>query len=160
MYTNNTGINLKLIVLIFAFIAAKQQVSAQSDTAQHVNLSGKNSIDQQKKPYVILISSDGFRYDYAKKYDAGHLLKLSKKGVRAASMIPSYPSLTFPNHYTIVTGLYPSHHGLVNNSFYDAAKDKRYSMSDNNAVRDGSWYGGTPLWVLAEQQQMLTASMF
>ncbi|RYY19704.1 MAG: alkaline phosphatase family protein, partial [Sphingobacteriaceae bacterium] len=157
MQINKSGFFILLLLVIATF---RQQASAQLDTAQHVILSRKNSIGQQKKPYVILISSDGFRYDYAEKYQAAHLLKLSKKGVRAASMIPSFPSLTFPNHYTIVTGLYPSHHGLVNNSFYDAAKDKRYSMSDSTAVRDSSWYGGTPLWVLAEQQQMLTASMF
>lgn len=75
-------------------------------------------------------------------------------------MIPSYPTLTFPNHYSIVTGLYPSHHGLVNNYFYDPARKEYYSMRGAETVKDGSWYGGTPLWVLAEKQQMLTASFY
>lgn len=133
---------------------------AQSDTAQHVAPGRKNSPEQQQKPYVILISADGFRYDYAAKYHAENLLRLSAQGVRAASMQPSFPSVTFPNHYTLATGLYPSHHGLVGNSFYDPAKNDTYSMSAKDKVRDSSWYGGTPLWVLAEQQHMVAASLF
>jgi predicted AlkP superfamily pyrophosphatase or phosphodiesterase len=119
-----------------------------------------NSAEQQQKPYVIMISADGFRYDYAEKHGARTLLTLSAEGVRAASMIPSYPSLTFPNHYTLATGLYPSHHGLANNYFYAPRLKQFYSMKNVATVTDGSWYGGTPLWVLAEQQQMLTASFF
>jgi predicted AlkP superfamily pyrophosphatase or phosphodiesterase len=107
-----------------------------------------------------LISADGFRYDYAKKYHANTLLELSSQGVSAASMITSFPSLTFPNHYTIVTGLYPAHHGIVDNSFYDRNRKEFYSMANHKAVGDGTWYGGVPLWVLAEQQQMLTASFY
>ncbi len=133
---------------------------AQSDTTQHIVSGRKNSAAQQKKPYVILISADGFRYDYAEKYHAENLLHMSAQGVRAVAMLPSFPSVTFPNHYTLVTGLYPSHHGLVGNSFYDPAKNASYSMSDKAKVRDSSWYGGTPLWVLAEQQHMLAASLF
>jgi predicted AlkP superfamily pyrophosphatase or phosphodiesterase len=149
--------------LMFVLLALSNLVGAQQtpvDTTQRVNKQNKNSIAQQKKPYVILISADGFRYDYAEKYKATHLLELSKNGVQAASMIPSYPSVTFPNHYTIATGLYPSHHGLVNNTFYDKVKKDKYSMGAKDKVRDGSWYGGTPLWVLAEQQQLLAANMF
>ena len=87
-------------------------------------------------------------------------LRLSKQGVAASSMIASFPSLTFPNHYTIVTGLYPAHHGLVNNNFYDENKKASYSLGNKKAVADSSWYGGTPLWVLAEKQNMLSASFF
>lgn len=119
-----------------------------------------NSPQQQDKPYVILISADGFRYDYAEKFNAENLLALSKKGVRASSMLPSFPSKTFPNHYSLVTGLYPSHHGLVDNRFYDPQRQAFYSPANRSTVEDGSWYGGVPLWVLAEQQHMLTASYF
>src|SRR5215212_4924383 len=65
------------------------------------------------KPTVILISLDGFRYDYLEKYNPPTLNKLAKEGVRAKWMMPSFPTKTFPNHYTIVTGLYPAHHGIV-----------------------------------------------
>jgi predicted AlkP superfamily pyrophosphatase or phosphodiesterase len=132
---------------------------SQSDTVQKITPGRFNSAEQQQKPYVIMISSDGFRFDYAEKYHAKNLLRLSAHGISAASMIPSYPSLTFPNHYTLVTGLYPSHHGLANNYFYDWGRKLSYSMH-GATVTDGSWYGGTPLWVLAEQQHMLTASYF
>lgn len=133
---------------------------AQVDKTQHVVPGRSNSAQQQKKPYVILISADGFRYDLADKYQAKHLQQLRSNGVAAKSMIPSYPSLTFPNHYTIVTGLYPAHHGLVDNTFYDKKRDETYRLGNRKAVEDSSWYGGTPLWVLAEQQQMVTASFY
>ncbi|MBS1622284.1 MAG: alkaline phosphatase family protein [Bacteroidetes bacterium] len=130
------------------------------DTTQKIIPGRTNSPEQQQKPYVILISIDGFRYDYAEKYGAENILKFGNGGVRAESMIPSYPSLTFPNHYTLVTGLYPSHHGLVNNYFYDRNRKQFYSMRNPKTVKDGTWYGGTPLWVLAEQQKMLTAIFY
>lgn len=134
-------------------------LSAQ-DTTQQIIPNRFNSAAQQEKPYVILISADGFRNDFAEKYQAKNLLRLSNEGVCAASMQPSFPSLTFPNHYTIATGMYPAHHGLVNNSFYDENKKASYSMGRRDAVQDSSWYGGTPLWVLAEEQQMISASFY
>jgi alkaline phosphatase D len=122
---------------------------------------GPNSVTAQKQHYVVLVSLDGFRWDYAKREGATHLLALGKQGVWAPDgMLPSYPSLTFPNHFTIVTGLYPEHHGLVANSFYDASRKARYAISDPQAVTDGSWYSGTPLWSLAESQGMRTACLF
>lgn len=122
---------------------------------------GPNAPQQMAKPYVILVSLDGFRYDYAKKYHAEHLLALGAEGASAPEgMLPAYPSITFPNHYTIVTGLYPEHHGIVANSFYDPARKEVYSYHDDKTVSDGTWYGGTPLWVLAEQQGMRSASFF
>lgn len=122
---------------------------------------GANSAAAQKAHYVVLVSLDGFRWDYAKKDGATHLLALGKQGVWAPEgMMPSYPSLTFPNHFTIVTGLYPEHHGLVANSFYDEAKQARYGISNAKAVTDGSWYSGVPLWSLAESQGMRTACLF
>jgi alkaline phosphatase D len=117
-----------------------------------------NSAWAQRQHYVVLVSLDGFRWDYARRDRAEHLLALGRHGVWAPEgMLPSYPSLTFPNHFTIVTGLYPEHHGLVANSFYDPARNARYSMSDPKAVTDGSWYSGAPLWSLAESQGMHAA---
>src|ERR1017187_8782420 len=79
----------------------------------------ENAPSQVDKPYVLLISLDGFRYDYAQRYHAANLLEFGKKGVAAKALIPSFPTSTFPNHYTIATGLYPAHHGIVENSFWD-----------------------------------------
>jgi predicted AlkP superfamily pyrophosphatase or phosphodiesterase len=135
------------------------QIYAQ-DTTQHRVEGRVNAPDQLSKPYVILISADGFRSDFADKYDAQNLKSMRALGVSAPSMIPSYPTLTFPNHYTLVTGLYPAHHGLVNNRFYDPTTRKEYSMGNKKMVSEGKWYGGTPLWVLAEKQGMLAASNF
>jgi predicted AlkP superfamily pyrophosphatase or phosphodiesterase len=144
-----------LIILFFPL-----WLVAQVDVTQHIVPDRSNSKQQEQKPYVILISADGFRYDLADRYQAKHLQQLRSSGVAAKAMIPSYPSLTFPNHYTLVTGLYPSHHGLVDNSFYDKKRNESYRLGNRKAVEDSSWYGGTPLWVLAEQQQMVTASFY
>ena len=120
-----------------------------------------NSAAAQKAHYVVLVSLDGFRWDYAKRDGAVNLLALGKKGVWAPEgMMPSYPSLTFPNHFTIVTGLYPEHHGLVANSFYDETKHARFAIGDVKAVQDGTWYSGAPLWSLAESQGMHAACLF
>ncbi|OKS85577.1 hypothetical protein RG47T_1023 [Mucilaginibacter polytrichastri] len=132
---------------------------SQVDTAQKVDAATRNSAVQQQKPYVIMISIDGFRYDYAEKHHAVHLKQLGAGGVHAESMIPSYPSLTFPNHYSLVTGLYPAHHGLVQNYFYDRNFKSLYSYKSKTAT-EGKWYGGTPIWLLAERQKMLSASFY
>lgn len=135
------------------------QLFAQTVITQQVVKGRYNGSRQQQKPYVILISADGFRYDYAQKYHAAHLLSLSSSGISAASLIPSFPSITFPNHYTLVTGLYPAHHGLVGNTFFDAKLNRKYQYKGLE-VRKGEWYGGIPLWVLAEQQHLLSASFY
>jgi predicted AlkP superfamily pyrophosphatase or phosphodiesterase len=152
---------MRFPILIFALLFCSA-VSAQAvtDSTQLVIPGRANSPRQEKKPYVIFISADGFRYDLAEKYHATNLLALRSKGVAASSMTPSFPSVTFPNHYSLATGLYPAHHGLVDNTFYDPKKGKGYRISDRKAVTDSSWYGGTPIWVLAEQQKMLSASFF
>ena len=105
--------------IAFLLFAACSFVAFAQDTTQHIIPGRTNSATQQEKPYVIMISADGFRYDYAEKYKAEHLLALANEGVKAESMIPCFPSVTFPNHYSMVTGLYPSHQGLVQNKFYD-----------------------------------------
>lgn len=112
------------------------------------------------RPYVVMVSIDGFRYDYAKKYGAKNIEAIANQGVQAASLIPCFPSSTFPNHYSIVTGMYPSSHGLVSNTFYRPSDMKKYRISDREVVSDGAFYGGKPIWVAAEQQGMRSASFF
>jgi len=110
---------------------------------------------------VILVSLDGFRYDYPAKYGAPHIQSMATEGASAPDgMLPSYPSLTFPNHLSLVTGLYPEHHGIVANSFYDPARDETYVYTQSKTNGDGTWYSGTPLWSLAEQQGMRSACLF
>ncbi|WP_394660754.1 ectonucleotide pyrophosphatase/phosphodiesterase [uncultured Chryseobacterium sp.] len=148
---------LSFLMLIFSLAVSAQKTSA--DTAQVVVPNRYNIVEAQGRPYVIMISTDGFRYDYAEKYHAENLLKYSNEGVQAKDMLPSYPSITFPNHWTLVTGLYPSHHGLIDNYFYDYKRKENYEASSRKTAEDGSWYGGTPLWALAEKQGMVSASM-
>ena len=143
-----------ILALIISFAGFSQ------DTTQQIIPGRQNDKSQQSKPYVILISADGFRADFTEKYNASFLKTIQQNGVRAKYMQPSFPSVTFPNHYTIVTGLYPSHHGIVDNSFIDKASGQLYSMGNKKMVAEGKWYGGTPLWVLAEQQKMIAASYF
>src|SRR5690606_2611345 len=80
----------------------------QADTVQRFEPGRANEVSQQDKPYLILISADGFRYDYADKFDSHNLKRLREQGVYASQMAPSFPSLTFPNHYSIVTGMRPA----------------------------------------------------
>ena len=149
-----------LLALICTLSCNALMAQATPDTSQIIVPGRSNGPDQRSKPYLIMISADGFRWDLADKFHAEHLLALRAGGVAAEKMIPSYPSVTFPNHYSLATGLFPSHHGIVNNTFFDPGKGKGYRISDRTAVRDSSWYGGTPIWVLAEQQQMVSASLF
>jgi predicted AlkP superfamily pyrophosphatase or phosphodiesterase len=145
-----------LILILTAATCAAQPTSSVIEVPNPPNTEA-----QQAKHYVVLVSLDGFRYDYAAKYGAKNLLAMARRGASAPDgMIPSYPSVTFPNHYTIVTGLYPDHHGIVANSFYDPSRKESYSYTNPKTTGDGSWYGGTPLWVLAEKQGMRAASFF
>jgi len=125
-------------------------------------LSACMSAFSQKKdvPYVILVSFDGFRYDYVAKYNLPNFSALIKSGSRAEALIPCFPSKTFPNHYSIVTGLYPGDHGLVDNSFYDPHRNEKFTMANKNCALDSYYYGGTPLWRLAQQQGLKSASYF
>ncbi len=166
MRVHSLGRRLRVFLLLAVGLAfASHIIAGQAPVLNpalpltHVD-NGPNSPWAQSQHYVILVSLDGFRWDYAKRDNATHLLAIARRGVSApAGMLPSYPSLTFPNHFTIVTGLYPEHTGLVANSFLDPARGARYSMIDSQAVTDGSWYSGVPLWSLAESQGMRTASL-
>ncbi len=110
------------------------------------------------RPYVVLVSLDGFRYDYAERYHAENLLAIGKAGAAAEGMIPSFPTVTFPNHISLVTGQYPEHHGIVGNSFWDPARKELYGM--NRSASESAFYTYKPIWVVAEEQKVKTASMF
>lgn len=112
------------------------------------------------EPTVILVSLDGFRWDYLDIYDAPTLEALVEDGVRAERLIPVFPSKTFPSHYSVVTGLYPGSHGIISNTIFDPEMDARFSLSNRDAIADARWWGGEPLWVTAEKQGQTAATYF
>lgn len=103
---------------------------------------------------LILISLDGFRWDYGEKYaaEAATLRTLRREGVAARGLIPVFPSNTFPNHYTLVTGLYPAQHGIINNEFFDSELGTYFRYYQPASVQNGRWWGGEPIWVTAIRQ--------
>ena len=112
------------------------------------------------KNYVLLVSLDGFRWDYSRLYNTPNINEIAREGVKADRLIPSFPTVTFPNHYTIATGLYPDHHGLIDNSFFATDLGLSYRMSDRTAVENPSFYGGEPIWITAQKQGAKAASFF
>ena len=115
---------------------------------------------QSGRPYVLLVSFDGFRAEYLDWYHTPNFDRLAQQGVKAESMKPVFITKTFPNHYSIATGMYADHHGLIANTFYDAEFDATYRIRDRSAVEDARWYGGEPIWCTAEKQGVKTASYF
>ncbi|HYM00074.1 MAG TPA: ectonucleotide pyrophosphatase/phosphodiesterase [Blastocatellia bacterium] len=110
------------------------------------------------KRTLILVSLDGFRWDYLNRGVTPNMGALASTGVKAQSMIPVFPSETFPNHYSIVTGVYPEKHGIVRNSMYDPEFEATFSMSKNAA--DSRWWGAEPIWVTVEKQGQNSATFF
>ncbi len=111
-------------------------------------------------PTVILVSIDGFRWDYFDRGVTPTLQRLADDGVRSEGLIPAFPTKTFPNHYTAVTGLYPSEHGIVGNTMYDPVFDARFTMGNRAEVQNARWWGGEPIWVTAEKQGQRAAAFF
>lgn len=111
--------------------------------------------DTASERYVVVLSMDGFRSDYPERAHTPTLDSLGQAGVKAAFR-PSYPSVTFPNHYSMATGLHPDHHGIISNSFYDAALDSVYTMRCD----DPRFFGGEPIWNTAERQGVRTAAFY
>jgi alkaline phosphatase D len=119
-----------------------------------------NSKTGSSDNYVILVSLDGFRWDYDRMYSTPNLDKIASGGVKADRLIPSFPVKTFPNHYSIATGLYPDHHGIINNSFYAPDLDLFYRMKDRSVVENPAFYGGEPVWVTAARSGIKSAAYY
>jgi predicted AlkP superfamily pyrophosphatase or phosphodiesterase len=115
----------------------------------------QNAITSAEKPIVILVSIDGLRADYIEKHKPANILNIIKQGIYTLAMIPSYPTLTFPNHYSIATGRYPGHHGIVSNKFYDSKRKEAYNAFEPKIANDSTWYEGEPLWNVAEKNGMI-----
>jgi predicted AlkP superfamily pyrophosphatase or phosphodiesterase len=114
----------------------------------------------QNRQTTVVLSLDGFRWDYAERTATPNLDLMATKGVVAEGLIPCFPSGTFANHYSMATGLHPDHHGIIMNSFYAPDLGKHYSIRLRHTVEDGAFYGGEPIWATAKRQGMVTATFF
>ena len=132
-----------LIILLFSFLISVLRAEVKTE-----------------RPYVLIISFDGFRWDYPDRGITPNINQMISEGVRALSFQPAFPSKTFPNHYSIVTGLYPQNHGLVNNRFVNPNNGARYKVGDTLSVRDDRWYQGETLWATASREGVKSASFF
>lgn len=115
---------------------------------------------RSQQPYLIVLSLDGFRWDYVDSVNTPNLDKIAEIGVKAKSMQPSFPTKTFPNHYAMATGLYPNNNGIVNNTFIDLERNLLYSIRNREAVEDGEFYDGEPIWNTAEKQDVMAATFY
>ena len=109
--------------------------------------------------YTVIVSLDGLRWDYLDAFDVPFMDSLARHGVKAV-MQPSFPSKTFPNHYTLATGLTPDHHGIIANIFWDRERGVEFSLSNKETRSDGRYYGGDPVWLTAKRQGVKTATVF
>lgn len=114
----------------------------------------------QSQPYVILISFDGYRWDYVNRGITPNINSLIDDGVKASSFQPVFPTKTFPNHISIITGLYPEDHGIIFNVFNDPFNNRYYNIRDSLEVRESQWYKGEAFWETARRQGIITASYF
>ncbi|OBT84389.1 hypothetical protein VE02_06719 [Pseudogymnoascus sp. 03VT05] len=108
-------------------------------------------------PTTILISLDGFRADFLQRGITPRLNSFVAEGISPVYMLPSFPSVTFPNHYTLATGLYPESHGIVGNTFWDPELKREFYYTDPSRSMQPEWWGGEPIWVTAEKQGIRTA---
>ena len=111
---------------------------------------------------LVLVSLDGFRWDYCALHpeETPNLRRLMREGVTARGLIPVFPSNTFPNHYSIVTGLYPSHHGIINNDQFDSQLGEFFHYKSTASVHDPRWWGGEPIWVTAAKQGRKSSTFY
>lgn len=114
---------------------------------------------QSDETYTVIISMDAFRWDYPDVCETQNLNVIAAEGVRCL-MEPSYPASTFPNHYTIATGLVPDHNGIVNGSFWNPDTKMTFSMGDSLTRYNPEYYLGEPIWVTAEKAGVKTASIY
>ncbi|MBL4766202.1 MAG: alkaline phosphatase family protein [Rhodobacteraceae bacterium] len=142
---------------LLAFIlSACSAVSPSDVSSAEVSLEASTQ-DVSEKPIVIMIGIDGLRWDAIDRHPAPALLALAKEGVRAKSMTPVMPSLTFVNFYSLATGLYAEHTGITGNMAYSVEED---TVMGRDMHGESRWWGGEPIWVSAEKQGVHTAAMF
>uniref|UniRef100_A0A1I7VFF8 NUC domain-containing protein n=1 Tax=Loa loa TaxID=7209 RepID=A0A1I7VFF8_LOALO len=150
---------LTAAVIIFGslYIIARTKFEKHKDTIQspgHDDLSVcKRKFDV---PPLLIISSDGFRDNYLDKNITPTIQRLINYGTHSKYMLPTFPSKTFPNHYTIATGLYPAWHGIIDNRFYDT----RFKDFFKKNINQPGWYLGEPIWETAQKAGLMSAVFF
>ncbi|OJD10102.1 hypothetical protein AJ78_08749 [Emergomyces pasteurianus Ep9510] len=148
----STGI---VVLFLILFLGAYKESSSFRFSRQHRTLlSNGTSIFP---PTTILISLDGFRADFLNRGLTPTLNSFIANGISPAYMLPSFPSVTFPNHFTLVTGLHPESHGIVGNTFWDPALKQEFYYTDPARSMQPKWWTAEPLWVTAEKQGVPTA---
>ncbi|MEE9168300.1 MAG: ectonucleotide pyrophosphatase/phosphodiesterase, partial [bacterium] len=151
--TRYFGKMVRCCALVFSLLILAALVNLGCKTAEEAS-------DYDFESGLILISLDGFRWDYMEKADTPNLDRLVANGVKAEGLIPVFPSTTFPNHYSVVTGLFAENHGIVANNMYDPKFDASFGLGNQEAVQDGRWWGGEPFWVTVEKQGKIAATYF
>ena len=146
--------------LVFVTLAVLVAAAVVVPAAGQAGSGGVNRAEHRDKPYVILVSLDGFKPEYLDRWDLPNFKRALARGARARWMQPVFPSLTFPNHYSLVTGVHPQKHGIVGNRFWDPEQRQQYIYTDNAIVTQGHWYQREPVWVTAESQGMVAACYF
>jgi len=116
--------------------------------------------EKKEPPSLLLISFDGFKHDYFEKTDTPNFDEFISNGVKAEALISVFPTKTFPNHYSIVTGLYPENSGLISNNMYDRKMDATYAIRDRDAVENPDWYEGEPIWNTVEKSGLRAGTLF
>src|SRR5215207_8411736 len=144
MPTNNSGGGFAAILVCAVLLAS----------------SGCSGAQPSSRAIVFLISIDGFRWDYLDRFKPPALSALANAGVRSEGLIPQFPSKTYPNHYSIVTGLRPAHHGILSNTMADATIPRRFTLIDRKVLADPRWWGGEPIWNTVERQGLKASALF
>ena len=147
---------LLLIMALSLIVPADSFGSQTSGTGS----GGVNAAEQRDKPYLLLVSIDGFRWDFADLQDTPAIDRIAENGLKAEALQPVFPTLTFPSHFSIATGVRPASHGIVANEFPNEDGSSWYQYKDRSSVQDGQWYLTEPIWVTAEKQGMVSAAYF
>ncbi|KAK4415660.1 Ectonucleotide pyrophosphatase/phosphodiesterase family member 1 [Sesamum alatum] len=143
--------------IAFGFLFFSASNSSASSVKLDSILEVSRKLSKLKSPVVLLISSDGFRFGYQFKTDTPNINRLIQNGTEAeVGLIPVFPTLTFPNHYSIVTGLYPAYHGIINNYFTDPETGDRFTMRSH----EPKWWLGEPLWETVANHGLKASTYF
>ncbi|KAF2099367.1 Phosphodiest-domain-containing protein [Rhizodiscina lignyota] len=147
------AIILLFAVLLYAAYRASKSTKVSTKATQALLSNGSAFFP----PTTILVSLDGFRADFLQRGLTPTLNSFIAEGISPLYMLPSFPSVTFPNHYTMATGMYPEAHGIVGNTFWDTDFEEEFYYTHPKSAKQPKWWGGEPLWVTAENQGVRSA---